>query len=215
MLQSLQRIVVKLGSSLLVDSSGRFSKSSVTRLAADIAWLGGDGREVLVVSSGAVAIGCHLLEIDRRRARLDDLQAAAAAGQARLVQAWQEALTKHRLQTAQVLLNAGRYGAPAQILEREGDNCRSSWSVASFRSLTKTIPSQPTSCATATTIDSRRGSHRWSWPTGSSCCLTSLVCTQRTRERMPTRSSSRRCAASLVRRWQGRAPQGRGTVAAA
>lgn len=104
MLQSLHRIVVKLGSSLLVDSSGRFSKSSVTRLADDIAWLGGDGREVLVVSSGAVAIGCHLLEIDRRRARLDDLQAAAAAGQARLVQAWQEALTKHRLQTAQVLL---------------------------------------------------------------------------------------------------------------
>ena len=104
MLQSMQRIVVKLGSSLLVDESGRFSQASVTRLANDIAWLGRDAREVLIVSSGAVAIGCHLLEIDRRRARLDDLQAAAAAGQARLVQAWQEALAKHQRHTAQVLL---------------------------------------------------------------------------------------------------------------
>ena len=62
------------------------------------------GHEVLLVSSGAVAIGCNVLSITRRRARLDELQAAAAAGQVQLVQAWQEALARHDIRAAQILL---------------------------------------------------------------------------------------------------------------
>ena len=103
-LRSLRRIIVKLGSSLLVDPSGRFSHASVAKVARDVDWLTRAGHEVFIVSSGAVSIGCHRLGIDRERARLDELQAAAATGQARLVQAWQEALSVYDLLAAQVLL---------------------------------------------------------------------------------------------------------------
>ncbi len=103
-LQKLRRIVVKIGSALLVDDSGEFAPDALDRLATDIALARGAGQELLVVSSGAVAIGCHVLDIKRRRARLDELQAAAAAGQVQLVQAWQSALSAHGLRAAQVLL---------------------------------------------------------------------------------------------------------------
>ena len=103
-LGSRKRLVVKIGSSLLVDSAGRFSQSEVQRLADDIASLCQAHHELIVVSSGAVAIGCHLLDANRNRARLDELQAAAAVGQARLVQAWQKALDAHGLLAAQVLV---------------------------------------------------------------------------------------------------------------
>ena len=87
----LQRLVVKLGSSLLVDRDGRFDPDTLHAIAADIATLKARDHDVLIVSSGAVAIGCHVLDINRRRARLEELQAAAAAGQGQLVQAWQKA----------------------------------------------------------------------------------------------------------------------------
>ena len=103
-LQSLRRIVVKIGSALLVDEKGEFAPESLDRLASDIALARGAGQELLIVSSGAVAIGCHVLGIKRRRARLDELQAAAAAGQVQLVQAWQSALSAHGLGVAQILL---------------------------------------------------------------------------------------------------------------
>ena len=103
-LQKLRRIVVKIGSALLVDESGEFAPDSLDRLATDIALAHGAGQELLIVSSGAVAIGCHVLDIKRRRARLDELQAAAAAGQVQLVQAWQSALSALGLRVAQVLL---------------------------------------------------------------------------------------------------------------
>ena len=103
-LSSLKRLVVKIGSSLLVDSKGRFSQAAVDRLASDVAGMCEARHELIVVSSGAVAIGCHLLGANRERARLDELQAAAAVGQARLVQTWQKALDAHALLAAQVLV---------------------------------------------------------------------------------------------------------------
>ncbi|MEM9209330.1 MAG: glutamate 5-kinase, partial [Pseudomonadota bacterium] len=103
-LQTLRRIVVKIGSALLVDETGEFAPAALERLATDIAQARSTGQEVLVVSSGAVAIGCHVLGVNRPRARLDELQAAAAAGQVQLVQAWQSALSQHGLGAAQVLL---------------------------------------------------------------------------------------------------------------
>ncbi|MDX1480244.1 MAG: glutamate 5-kinase [Woeseiaceae bacterium] len=101
---TLRRLVVKVGSALLVDDEQQFAAHSLHGLAEDIAGLSRRGCEVLVVSSGAVAIGCRELGIDRRRARLDELQAAAAAGQVQLVNAWQDALDRYRLRTAQILL---------------------------------------------------------------------------------------------------------------
>ncbi len=104
---ALGRLVVKIGSALLVDQDGSFNRAWLEHVAADIAALHKAGREVLIVSSGAVAIGCNVLGLSRHRSRLEELQAAAAAGQVQLVHAWQEALGKHRITAAQVLLTPG------------------------------------------------------------------------------------------------------------
>ncbi len=123
-----RRLVVKVGSSLLVDDSGRLDRRWLETLADDIADLHRDRHEVLIVSSGAIAIGSSVLGINTRRARLEDLQAAAAAGQVQLVHAYQEILGAHGIVAAQVLLtpedteNRRRFlnarGTLAKLLER-------------------------------------------------------------------------------------------------
>ncbi len=99
-----RRIVVKVGSSLLIGSDGRIDRQWLAGLAEDIADLQQRNHEVLVVSSGAIAIGSTILGINKRRARLEDLQAAAAAGQVQLAHAYEEALAHYGITTAQVLL---------------------------------------------------------------------------------------------------------------
>lgn len=99
-----RRLVIKVGSSLLVDDDGQLNRTWLRSLADDIAVLAGNEHEVLVVSSGSIAIGSRILGIEKKRARLEDLQAAAAAGQVQLVHAYQEALKQHDLAAAQVLL---------------------------------------------------------------------------------------------------------------
>ena len=102
-----RRLVIKVGSSLLIGDNGALNRHWLDGLAADIADLHSDDRDVLVVSSGAIAIGCTVLGINTRRAKLEDLQAAAAAGQVQLVHAYSEALAVHGITTAQVLLTPG------------------------------------------------------------------------------------------------------------
>lgn len=99
-----RRLVVKIGSSLLADAGGQVNRDWLSGIAMDVATLRAAGTEVLIVSSGAIAIGCRLLGINRQRARLEMLQAAAAAGQVQLVRAYQEALGVHGFAVAQVLL---------------------------------------------------------------------------------------------------------------
>lgn len=99
-----RRLVIKVGSSLLVDGVGELNRAWLESLADDIAALAADGHEILVVSSGSIAIGSGVLGIEKKRARLEELQAAAAAGQVQLVHAYQEALKRHGLAAAQVLL---------------------------------------------------------------------------------------------------------------
>jgi len=103
----IRRLVVKVGSSLLIGADGAVDVDWLAGLADDIAGLVSRERQVLVVSSGAIALGSAVLGINKRRARLEDLQAAAAAGQVRLAQAWQSALDAHGIITAQVLLTPG------------------------------------------------------------------------------------------------------------
>ena len=103
-LSDFRRLVVKVGSSLLVDDQGRLNREWLEGLCDDIANLNRQDHEVLVVSSGAIAIGSSILGINKRRARLEDLQAAAAAGQVQLVHAYQEALGRHDITAAQILL---------------------------------------------------------------------------------------------------------------
>lgn len=94
-----RRLVVKLGSALVAGEGGPL------RFAGDIAALRAEGRDIILVSSGAVALGRQLLGL-QRSSRLDLKQAAAAAGQPLLMQAWREALAPHGLVPAQLLLTA-------------------------------------------------------------------------------------------------------------
>ncbi len=103
-LSDYRRLVIKVGSSLLVDGEGRFNRRWLGSLADDVARYQANGHEAVIVSSGAIAIGVSLLGINKKRARLPDLQAAAAVGQIRLVHAYQEALGKHDIPAAQILL---------------------------------------------------------------------------------------------------------------
>ncbi|MBX3247022.1 MAG: glutamate 5-kinase [Myxococcales bacterium] len=99
-----RRVVVKVGSRSLV-APGRFE-----RLAAEIAALRADGRSVVLVSSGAIALGRARLGLDARPKDIPRLQAAAAAGQSRLVRAWEDAFEPHGLPAAQVLLTHADLG---------------------------------------------------------------------------------------------------------
>lgn len=99
-----RRIVVKVGSSLVIAPSGDGVRADwMAGLAADIAALVAAGKEVVLVSSGAVALGRRRLGLPRS-ARLDGKQAAAAAGQAVLMQAWDGAMAPHSIPAAQLLL---------------------------------------------------------------------------------------------------------------
>jgi len=99
-----RRLVIKVGSSLLIGKGGRLNRSWLESLADDIGALVEEGHEIIIVSSGAIALGSSVLGINRRRARLEDLQAAAAAGQVQLVHAYQEVLGRYGIHAAQVLL---------------------------------------------------------------------------------------------------------------
>jgi glutamate 5-kinase len=107
-LKDFRRIVVKVGSSLLVDSSaGGLKREWLASLAADIAGLHSGRRDVLVVSSGAIALGRSVLRLSAGALKLEDSQAAAAVGQIALARAWSEALGTHSLTAGQVLVTLG------------------------------------------------------------------------------------------------------------
>ena len=103
-LSDARRLVVKIGSALLVEDSGEIRQAWLDRLADDLAALRRDGREVLVVSSGAIAVGRRRLDLSGRTLRLEEKQAAAATGQIRLAHAYQAALARHDITVAQILL---------------------------------------------------------------------------------------------------------------
>jgi glutamate 5-kinase len=100
-----KRLVVKIGSALLVDEKeGNVHTKWLDALCQDIAALKANGTEVVLVSSGAVAVGREHLGLFKPRLRLEEKQAAAACGQIHLAHAYQEALARYDLEVAQVLL---------------------------------------------------------------------------------------------------------------
>ncbi len=104
-LTAFRRIVVKVGSSLLVDqAAGSLKRDWLNALAADIAALHKEKRDVMVVSSGAIALGRAVLKLPKGALKLEDSQAAAAVGQIALARAWAEALGAHGLTAGQVLV---------------------------------------------------------------------------------------------------------------
>ncbi len=107
-LADFRRIVVKVGSSLLVDArAGRLRDAWLESLVADIAGLHRGKRDVLVVSSGAIALGRSVLKLPPGRLALEESQAAAAVGQIALARTWTEALSRHGLTAGQILVTLG------------------------------------------------------------------------------------------------------------
>src|ERR1700723_4647932 len=107
-LDDFRRIVVKVGSSLLVDAqAGKLKESWLASLATDLAALHRDKRDLLIVSSGAIALGRAVLKLPEGPLKLEDSQAAAAVGQIALARTWTEALSRHDITAGQVLVTLG------------------------------------------------------------------------------------------------------------
>jgi glutamate 5-kinase len=107
-LADFRRIVVKVGSSLLVDAlAGRLNENWLASLTADLAALHADKRDLLVVSSGAIALGRAVLKLPSGQLALEDSQAAAAVGQIALARTWTEALSRHGITGGQILVTLG------------------------------------------------------------------------------------------------------------
>lgn len=103
-----RRIVVKIGSSLLVDrATGELKSAWLATLADDVAALVGSGRQVILVSSGAIALGRHLLGFAKGALELEKSQAAAAVGQISLAGAYQAVFRSRGIAAAQILLTLG------------------------------------------------------------------------------------------------------------
>ena len=105
-LDSFRRIVVKIGSALLVDQRG-LKTEWLDALGADLAALAAGRRELLVVSSGAIALGRRVLGLSRGPLKLEESQAAAAIGQIALARAWSETMQRHGFTSGQILLTLG------------------------------------------------------------------------------------------------------------
>ena len=100
-----RRLVVKIGSSLLLQDDA-LNHAWLAAMAGDLAKLNKSGKKLIVVSSGAVSLGCAALGLKRTQLTLEESQAAAATGQIELAQGWQAALAEQGLAAAQILLTA-------------------------------------------------------------------------------------------------------------
>jgi glutamate 5-kinase len=99
-----KRVVVKVGSSLVTDEGRGLDQDAIAHWAAQIAALRAAGKQVLLVSSGAIAEGMQRLGWKRRPREVHELQAAAAVGQMGLAQAYESCFAAHGMRTAQILL---------------------------------------------------------------------------------------------------------------
>ncbi len=104
-LSKAKRIVVKIGSALLVDQlEGKVKGTWLTSLIDDVVALRNGGAEIILVSSGAIALGRRTIGLPKGKLKLEQSQAAAAVGQIALAQAWSQALQKKKIVAAQVLV---------------------------------------------------------------------------------------------------------------
>ena len=104
LLKNARRIVVKLGTGVLTDSRKQPDLAQIRQLVAQVAAQRRAGREVVLVTSGAVGAGMGVLGHDKRPADLDELQACAAVGQSRLMATYEKLFARYQLHVAQVLL---------------------------------------------------------------------------------------------------------------
>src|SRR5438045_1088141 len=100
-IQKAQRLVVKVGSSLVTNDGKGLDGAAIAKWAAQIAQLRAAGKQVVLVSSGAIAEGMQRLGFERRPAEIHELQACAAVGQMGLAQVYESSFRVHNLRTAQ------------------------------------------------------------------------------------------------------------------
>ncbi len=107
-IRDFQRIVIKVGSSLLIDAqAGQVKEAWLASLVEDVAALHGEKRDLLIVSSGSIALGRAVLKLPRGPLKLEESQAAAAVGQIALARTWSEALGRHGIGAGQILVTLG------------------------------------------------------------------------------------------------------------
>jgi glutamate 5-kinase len=116
LLKSVKRVVIKIGSRVLTDDSGGLDHGVISRICGDIALLHAKGKQVVVVSSGAIAAGRSELGLTEKPRTIPQKQAAAAIGQTRLMRAYEEALSPHGLKAAQLLLTSEDLGSRQRFL---------------------------------------------------------------------------------------------------
>src|SRR4051812_22570838 len=115
-LRAADPIVVKVGTNVLANSAGQLDRGRIQSLADQVQRVRALGRRVALVSSGAIGAGIGRLGLGRRPADLPHLQACAAVGQAFLMRAYEDALRRHNVPTAQLLLTAGDFDSRARYL---------------------------------------------------------------------------------------------------
>ena len=104
-LKGAKRVVVKIGSALLVSAEdGQLRKDWLSSLAEDVAVLKRRGTDVVIVSSGSIALGGRVLNLGNGPFALEQSQAAASVGQIRLARAYEEVLAPHGITTGQILV---------------------------------------------------------------------------------------------------------------
>jgi len=104
LLSKAKRVIIKLGSALLINEDGKVNATRIHAISRDVVKLIAEGKQVALVSSGAVALGRDALGLSSKSLKLEEKQAAAAAGQLRLMRAWQDAFQEHNIPVAQALL---------------------------------------------------------------------------------------------------------------
>jgi glutamate 5-kinase len=111
-----ETVVIKVGTNVLADPSGRLDRHRIQSLADQLHRVRESGRKVALVSSGAIGAGVGKLGLRKRPGDLPHLQACAAVGQSALMQLYQESLTPHGIPTAQILLTAGDFDSRLRYL---------------------------------------------------------------------------------------------------
>jgi glutamate 5-kinase len=97
-------IVIKIGSSLLIDENKKIRKKWLTEFAKDIQVLIKQNKKIIIVSSGAIAMGCKKLDINKKNLKLDKSQAVASIGQIELMNLFSETFVKSKINISQILL---------------------------------------------------------------------------------------------------------------
>ena len=103
-INSSKKIVIKIGSSILIDDKGRTKKKWLDELVKDIKFLIEKKKQVLIVSSGAIAMGCEYLKIKKKKLKVDKSQSVASIGQIELMNSYKKAFDKKKIKIAQILL---------------------------------------------------------------------------------------------------------------